>query len=379
MATRRRARRRIPFIRRTQPPGTRPGTLTVDPAAPKPVISAIAYGPDECRELHPQDAAELKDVLGKWPVVWVNVDGLGDTELISRIGELFNVHRLALEDVVNVHQRAKVEPYEDHLFAVARMVHGGERVETEQVSFFVGEDYVLTFQERTGDCFDLVRQRVRSGRGRIRRGGASYLAYTLLDAIIDAYFPVLEVHGERIEALESEVLAEPGPEVVGRIHAIKRDLLVLRRAIWPHREAANTLLRDDSPFITDETRVYLRDCYDHTVQLLDIVETYRELASGLLDVYLSSLSNRMNEVMKVLTIFAAIFIPLTFVAGLYGMNFEWMPELHWSWGYPAALAVMAALAAVMLVFFRRKGWIGSGRRRPADDEPGGSPSSEQAP
>jgi magnesium transporter len=344
-----------------------------------PVISAIAYGPDECHELHPQDPSELKDVLGKRPVVWVNVDGLGDTELISKIGELFNVHRLALEDVVNAYQRAKVEPYEAHLFAVARMVHGGERLETEQVSFFVGEDYVLTFQERSGDCFDLVRQRIRSGRGRIRRAGASYLAYALLDALIDGYFPVLETYGERIEALEGEVLKEPGPEVVGRIHAVKRDLLVLRRAIWPHREMANALLRDDSPFITDETRVYLRDCYDHLVQLLDIVETYRELASGLLDVYLSSLSNRMNEIMKVLTIFAAIFIPLTFLAGLYGMNFEWMPELHFKWAYPAALGVMAALAVVMLVFFRSKGWIGSAGKTPSGDGPSEPHSREQTP
>ncbi|MHC5008826.1 MAG: magnesium/cobalt transporter CorA [Planctomycetota bacterium] len=379
MATRRQAKRRIPFIRLKRPPGTRPGTLVVDPTAPMPVISAIAYGPDECHELHPQDSSELKDVLGKQPVVWINVEGLGDTELISKIGELFSVHRLALEDVVNAYQRAKVEPYEAHLFVVARMVHGGERLETEQVSFFVGEDYVLTFHERPGDCFDLVRQRLRSGRGRIRGAGASYMAYALLDALIDAYFPVLETYGERIEALESEVLTEPGPEVVGRIHAVKRDLLVLRRAIWPHREMANALLRDDSPFITDQTRVYLRDCYDHTVQLLDIVETYRELASGLLDVYLSSLSNRMNEIMKVLTIFAAIFIPLTFIAGIFGMNFEWMPELGLKWAYPATLALMSALAVVMLVFFRTKGWIGNGGKTPSGDEQAEPPPGDQTP
>jgi magnesium transporter len=323
--------------------------------------------------------AGLTDILGKWPAVWVNVDGLGDTSVISQLGELFDVHRLALEDVVNVHQRAKVEPYDDHLFVIAHMIQAGEHLGTEQVSFFIGENYLLTFQERAGDCFDMVRQRIRAGRGRIRHAGASYLAYALLDALIDAYFPVLEVYGERIEALESELLTEPDAEMAGRIHAIKRDLLVLRRAIWPHREAIKTLLRDDSPFITDETRIYLRDCYDHVIQLLDLVETYRELASGLLDIYLSSLSNRMNEVMKVLTIFAAIFIPLTFIAGLYGMNFERMPELRWSWGYPMALMVMAALTVSLLVFFRRKGWIGRGRKTPSGDAQGGPPPPERTP
>jgi magnesium transporter len=318
---------------------------------------------------------ELEPVLGKTPVVWVNVEGLGDAEVITRIGEIFDVHRLALEDVVNVHQRAKLEPYEDHLFMVARMVHYADHLETEQVSFFIGNTYVLTFQERPGDCFDLVRQRIRSGRGRMRHAGAGYLAYALLDALIDAYFPALEGYGERIEALEGEVLARPDASMVGRIHAVKRDLLVLRRALWPHREAVNALQRDDSPFVTDEVRIYVRDCYDHTVQLLDMVETYRELASGLLDVFMSSVGNRMNEVMKVLTIFAALFIPLTFIAGLYGMNFEKMPELKWSWGYPTALGAMAVVAGLMLFFFYRKGWLsgqkaqGSGPEPPGDGEP----------
>jgi len=364
MATRtRKAKHRVPRIIVRQPPGTSPGTLHVDPTAPKPDIRVFAYGVDEFIEQDVADVASLEGLLEQWPVVWVNVDGLGDAALLQKIGDLFNLHRLALEDVVNVHQRAKVEPYEDQLFMVGRMarLENQGHLSTEQISFFVGSNYVLTFQEQVGDCFDLVRQRIRSGRGLIRRGGAGYLAYALLDNLIDAYFPILEVYGERIEALETEVITRCEADLIARIHHLKREMLVLRRAIWPHREAVNTLLREESPLISAETRIHLRDCYDHIIQVLDMVETYRELASGLLDVYLSQVSNRMNEVMKVLTIFAAIFIPLTFMAGLYGMNFTHMPELNWIWSYPALLLAMAMVAGGLLLFFRRRGWLGQHR------------------
>ncbi len=373
MARRRsKPKRRVPVIRKARPPGASPGVLTVDPGAPRPRITVSAYGPEDLVVQQIDDPDRLREYLGRWPVVWVNVDGLGDAEVLRTLGEIFGIHRLALEDVTHVYQRAKVEPYPEHLFVVARMVHlADDGLDTEQVSFFVGPAYVLSFQEEiAGDSFDQVRARLRDRSGRIRHAGAGYLAYALLDALIDAYFPVLERYGDQIEALEAEVVGSPQPRLVGRVHSIKRDLLELRRAIWPHREAVNALLREESPQVAGEVRLHLRDCYDHTVQLLDIVETYRELTSGLLDVYLTSMGNRMTEVMKVLTIFTAIFIPLTFIAGVYGMNFEHMPELRWRFGYLAVMAFMAALAGGMLLAFRRRGWIGSRGAAPQPRPPG---------
>ena len=360
-------KRRVPVITQPSPPGASPGTIVASETAPKPVVSLFGFGPDGLTESAVDDPASLQDHCGKWPILWVNIDGLGDRDVLMSIGETFNVHRLALEDVVNVHQRAKVEAYEDQLFIIARLARQAARLETEQISLFVGEGYIVSFQERAGDCFDLVRQRIRSGRPMIRRNGPGYLAYALLDALIDSYFPLLESYGEQIEQLEDEVMAGADASLARRIHRVKRELLVLRRALWPHREALNALLRDESGLINEETQVHLRDCYDHAIQALDMVETYRELASGLLDVYLTQVSNRMNEVMKVLTIFAAIFIPLTFMAGLYGMNFQNMPELSWPWAYPVLLLMMLIVAAVMLWFFRRRGWLG-GKAAIAPDE-----------
>ncbi|MBI3300790.1 MAG: magnesium/cobalt transporter CorA, partial [Deltaproteobacteria bacterium] len=288
-----------------------------------------------------RDPQRVRDFLDRWPVTWVDVEGLGDVETIRTLGEIFGLHRLALEDVINVHQRAKVEQYGEHHFIVTRMVRLGEHLETEQLSLFLGKNFVLTFQEgHPGDCLDLIRERIRQKRGRIRDAGLDYLAYALLDAVVDCYFPILEEYGERLETLEDEILTRPHNGAVARIHEIKRNLLTLRRAIWPQRETFNTLLREEMPLVTDETRLYLRDCYDHTTQIIDLIETYRELGSDLIDVYLSSVSNRTNEIMRVLTVIATIFIPLTFLVGVYGMNFNpasspWnMPELNWYWGYP---------------------------------------------
>jgi len=367
-----RVRRRKRELR--PPPGSPPGVLTVDPHAPRPVVHAIAYGPQGCHEQDvTADLGPVPELLRHWPVTWINVDGLGGAETIQRIGEIFGLHPLALEDVVSVHQRAKVEQYGDHLFVVARMVEGGARVTTDQLSLFIGRrpvgkgvgGFVVTFQETAGDSFDPVRERLRKGKGHARTAGPDHLAYALLDAAIDAYFPTIEAYGERLEELEDEVMLHPTKATILRIHAIKRELLSIRRAIWPLREAINTFFREPSPLITDETRLYLRDCYDHTIQVIDLCETYRELGSGLMETYLSSISNRTNEVMKVLTIIATIFIPLTFVAGLYGMNFKTekspynMPELEWYWGYPFCLALMATVAISMLVFFWRRGWLRS--------------------
>jgi magnesium transporter len=340
-----------------------PGTLVSDPNAPKPAIRVMGYGPEEFHEEEVHDLGSLATMRGKWSVLWVNVDGVGDAETTARLGEIFGLHRLALEDVTSVQQRPKVESYGEYLFVVARMIFPDGRLHTEQVSMFLGKVFLLTFQERPGDCFDPVRERIRKGQGHIRQAGHDYLAYSLLDAIVDSYFPVLEDYGERLEDLEQEVITVSDERTITSILDTKRDLLTLRRTLWPMRDLFNSLLRDTAAHFAAETQIYLRDCYDHTFQVIDMLETYRESASGLLDVYLSSVSNRMNSVMKVLTIIATIFMPLSFIAGLYGMNFNpqrspWnMPELNWYWGYPFALTLMLLVLAGMIYFFRRKRWI----------------------
>jgi magnesium transporter len=322
-------------------------------------MQVMAYGPAEFVEQEIPSAEAIAPFLGKWPVIWVNVDGLGDAEAVRKIGEIFGLHPLALEDVLNVHQRPKVEPYDNYLFIVMQMLLTGEKLDTEQLTIFLGANFVLTFQEQPGgDCFTPIRERIRKNHARIRAAGPDYLAYSLLDAVVDNYFPALERYGERLETVEQEVVTQPGRETVAIIHQIKRDLLLLRRAVWPMREALNSLLREDTPFVARETRTYLRDCYDHSVRIIDILETDRETSFGLLEAYLSSVSNRMNEVIKVLTIITTIFMPLTFIAGIYGMNFAHMPELNWPWAYPLVMGLMAAIAAAMLLYFRRKGWLG---------------------
>src|SRR5262245_43556508 len=339
-------------------------TLLADPDAPHSLLRVFAYGLDTWTEQTLQSPQQVQGFLRDWPVTWVNVEGLGDVEVIKHLAEIFGLHWLAVEDVLQVDQRAKVEQYGTHHFIVARMIMLHELLETEQISMFLGQNFILTFQEGLpGDCLESVRERLRKEQHRIREAKADYLAYALLDAIVDNYFPVLEAYGERLETLEDEVIAHPAPDIITQIHDIKRDLLTLRRAIWPQREALNALLRDDLPLITPDTRLHLRDCYDHSVQLIDLVETYRQLCADLTDMYLSSLSNRTNEIMRVLTVIATIFIPLTFIVGVYGMNFNtekspWnMPELNWYWGYPYCLALMGLVVGCQLMFFWHKGWI----------------------
>jgi magnesium transporter len=357
---------------RVVPPGSSPGTLVAaeprEAAAATPVVlRVLAYGPETLQEWTASSVDDLDREPGPdrpgapvapgAPVVWIDVVGLHDLDALRRLGERFGLHPLALEDVLNTGHRPKTEDYGDHRFVVAKAVELGDTLAAEQVSLFFGRGFVLTFQETPCRAFEAVRERIRSGRQRIRASGADYLAYALLDAVIDELFPVLERFGERLEELEEEVVEDPDREVLGRIYRVRRDLLLLRRVAWPQRELIQALERDESGLVTAETKVFLRDAYDHTIHALDFVETYRELAAGMLDAYLSGLSNRMNEVMKVLTIIATIFIPLTFVAGIYGMNFEWMPELGWRLGYPAVMAVMAVVAALMLVYFKRKDWL----------------------
>ncbi len=350
-------------IRKRKAPGTSPGTLHVDPAAPPPALQLVAYGTDELVEEKEPALDRVSALRAAHAVTWLNVDGLGDAKTLESIGTLFHLHPLALEDVLNVEHRPKIESYEDSYFIVVRMPLSAGRLDTEQVSVFLGRDFVVTFQEHEGDCLDPVRQRLRAGRARIRGGGADYLAYAIIDAVVDAYFPVVESYNDRLEELEREILADPRQESVARLREVKRDLMTLRRAVWPLREALSTLTREESELVSNNTQIFLRDCYDHVVQLNDLIESQRELSSGLMDLYMSSISNRMNEVMKVLTMIATIFIPLSFIAGLYGMNFDtaspWnLPELGWRYGYPFALTLMIVLAGLLVVFFKRKGWFG---------------------
>jgi magnesium transporter len=345
-------------------PGTAPGTLIADPNAPKPVVQAIVYDEKSC-DSYDVTASGVHALYAEQKKIWVNVEGLGDAATIQKIGEIFGLHPLALEDVLNVHQRAKTEHYGDTTFVVLRMACGDGRLDTEQVAIFLGERFVVTFQEGiAGDSFGMVRDRLKKAGGKIRSSGADYLAYSLIDAVVDNYFPVLERFGEQLDVLEDTVIMTPSRDTLNQVHAIKRDLLTLRKAFWPLRDAVNTLVRDPIPHLQEDTRLYLRDVHDHIIQVIDIVETYRELGSGLMDVYLSSVSNRMNEVMKLLTLTATIFIPLTFIAGVYGMNFDPevsrfnMPELKWTYGYPFSIALMVFTAVSLLVYFRRRGWFG---------------------
>jgi magnesium transporter len=370
---RRKTQGRRTVFRRQTLPGAVPGTLEVDPEAPFPKIHVIGYSSEGMEEKEIKDTTELSAFLDNWPLTWVNVDGMGDNPTLLALAEIFQIHKLALEDVVHVHQRSKVDEYDNNLFIVARMasiVNG--ILDTEQLSIFLGDGYILTFQEREGDCLEPVRERIRKGKGRIRGSGADYLAYAILDAVVDAWFPVLEDYGEILQKLEENILEKPDSQTVSSIHRAKRDLLEMRRTVWPTRETVNGLMRE-SDFIQADTHLYLRDCYDHVIQILDMVESYRDMATGLMEFYLSSLSNRMNEVMKVLTIIATIFIPLTFMAGIYGMNFDtsvspWnMPELGWKYGYPAFWALMFLLLCVMVLFFRKLGWLGSPKVRKKND------------
>ena len=367
-------------VQRRHLPGTSPGTLLIDPKAPMSAVSVIAYSKDECVEVVGAQAESIGSMLTKYPVVWVNVCGLGDEAAIVGLGELFGLHRLAVEDVVHTHQRAKVESYEDHIYLVARNALLDEEtlhIETEQVSVFLGNSWVLTFQECVSDRFEPVRDRIKAAKGRMRIGGTDYLAYALLDSIIDHYFPVLETLGEKLEDIEDATLSAQGEQTITRINDVRRSLVTLRRACWPLREAINSLMRDPTTLISDETDIYLRDCYDHTIGVIDLIESYREVASGLIDMYLSSVSNRMNEVMKVLTMIATIFMPLSFFAGLYGMNFNTdvspfnMPELNWFFGYPFVLTIMLSTSLGMLTLFWRRGWLGKRGKRsqqaPVDD------------
>jgi len=323
-------------------------------------LSVINYDAVNFQEKEVNNVEEAFSFRNKASVTWLNIDGVHQPEIIEQVGKSFGLHPLVAEDIASTGQRPKMEDFDDYIFVVLRMLRFDEEeneTKTEQISIVLGRDFVVSFQERKGDVFDPIRERLRSNKGRIRKLGADYLAYTLIDAIVDNYFMILEKLGETIEEIEDKLVTNPTSETLQTIHDLKREIIFLRKSVWPLREVINRLERSESPLINKSTFVYLRDVYDHTIQVMDAVETFRDMLSGMLDIYLSSVSNRMNEVMKVLTVIATIFIPLTFVAGIYGMNFRYMPELEQALSYPAILILMLIVAMLMVVYFRRKKWI----------------------
>ncbi|MFC3227272.1 magnesium/cobalt transporter CorA [Marinibaculum pumilum] len=367
-----RSRHRAGFGQRP-PVGAMPGTLMRDPDAQQTQVRIVCYGPDRIEEIPFQGPQSLPQLLDSWAVTWIAVSGLRDVELIAELGNVLGLHELALEDAVSSQQRPKVENYDDYTFVVTQAprwnpVHDGDAADlehvSEQIAIFFSRAFVLTVKAGEGGRFDAIRERLYKQRGRVRKAGPGHLVYAMLDIVIDEYFPVVEHLGEKLEALEADIMRNPDREVVVRIQQMRRSLLAMRRAIWPQREVVYALAREGMPHVGRKTRIYLRDCADHLTQLIEMTEMYRELTTGLLDIYLSSASARTNEVMRVLTIIATIFIPLGTVAGIYGMNFDpqvspWnMPELSWYYGYPYAIGLMATMAGAMLFYFWRKGWLG---------------------
>lgn len=348
--------------RRSKKAGLPPGTLVHvgQRKADTVRVTVIDYDEQNFQEKQLSNVQECFGFKATPTVTWINIDGLHEVELIQKLGEQFELHPLVLEDILNTGQRPKCEDFDKYIFVVLKMLAFDDEkhaVQTEQVSLVLGSNYVVSFQERVGDVFDPIRDRIRNAKGRIRKMGCDYLMYALLDAVVDGYFAILERVGEKIESMEEELVAAPGDRTLHQIHALRRELVSLRKSVWPLRELVSGLERTESPLIKESTDIYLRDVYDHTIQVIDTVETFRDMVSGMLDMYLSSISNRMNAVMKVLTIIATIFIPLTFVAGIYGMNFENMPELKWRFGYAAVLAFMAVVFVLMLSYFKKKKWL----------------------
>ncbi|MCC4765100.1 magnesium/cobalt transporter CorA [Methanosarcina sp. DH1] len=343
--------------------GLAPGSLVHvgEKKVDKVVIRVLAYNSEELveRKLEKiEDCLEFKDHPNL--NFWINVDGLDRVDIIEKLGSYFNIHPLTLEDVLNTRQRPKTEDYDSYIYSVLKMIlldTKTKEITIDQVSIIIGPNYVLSFQEREGDVFEMVRERFKNPASRLRKSGVDYLAYGLIDAVIDNYFVILEHFGDKIEYLEEGLVLHPRPETLKTIQKYKRDMITLRKSIWPLRELISGLQRVESDLIKETTRVYLRDVYDHTIQVIDTVEDFRDILSSMVDIYLSSISFRMNEVMEVLTVIATIFIPLTFISGVYGMNFEYMPELKWRWGYPTVMFGMILLAVSMFIYFKKRKWV----------------------
>ncbi|MCZ8249684.1 MULTISPECIES: magnesium/cobalt transporter CorA [unclassified Microcystis] len=342
-------------------PGSEPGTLIIEPDAKPSRIILIDYDEDNAVRKVDITPNACAPYIGTNTVSWMDIQGLGSETVLKQVGEIFNLHPLLLEDVVNVPQRPKLEDYNNQLLVISQMVRLKEDesgFDTEQVSFVLGKRYLLSFQEEElQDCFEIVRDRIRTSQGRVRKSGADYLTYLLLDTIIDGYFPVVEHYEDRIEALEDAIISNPDRDTMQEIYDVRRELLALRRLIWPMRNVLHLLMRDHHGIVSDEVQIYFRDSYDHVIQILEIIEAYRELAASLMDVYMSTMGNKLNEIMKFLTVISTIFIPLTFIVGVYGMNFENMPELKGEWSYFMVWLVMLAVAGGLIFYFWRKGWF----------------------
>ncbi|MCC6494256.1 MAG: magnesium/cobalt transporter CorA [Pirellulales bacterium] len=378
----RRARR---TFRHSLHPYTRPGTVIVPAGAHSTIVRATGYGPTELVDKHDCTLAQIRELRGKYSVVWIDAVGLADAELIEQLGEVLGLHRLSLEDMVNVPQRSKVEDYPHYLFAVTQIPSFNGDLRTEQVSIFTGKGFVLSWREQPGGVFDIVRRRLQVTAGSTRSAGVDYLLYALLDAVVDSYFPVLEQLGEVFDDLDDLVEGSPDALQLQQMRDLRHDVRQLRRIVWPLRDAIDDLVRSPPEQLTEETLIHFRDCHDHTVQIIDTLENYRDAGSDLRDYHATAISNRLNETVKVLTIISTIFMPMSFIASLYGMNFDhraspWnMPELSWRYGYPLALGLMGMVAVGQLLFFRSRGWIGGARRRddqrtpaqPPDAAPGG--------
>jgi magnesium transporter len=340
--------------------GAPPGTLVYygKESTDKVKITLIEYNETDYFEKDFFEIEECFKNTNPKMIKWINVDGIHDVSVIEKIGKQFDIHPLTQEDIVNTNQRPKFEDYDNYVASVMKMLYYDNALRSEQLTVLLLKGVVISFQEaHGGDAFDLIRTRLRQGKGRIRRMGADYLAYALIDAVVDCYFTILEKIGDKIEDLEEDLITEPGKETMKQLHHMKREMIFVRKAVWPMREMINNLERSETELILDSTDVYLRDVHDHTIRVIDTVETYRDLLSGMMDIYLSSVSNRMNEVMKVLTIITTIFVPVTFIAGVYGMNFDYMPELHSKWGYPVTWAVMLTIMISLVIYFRKKKWL----------------------
>lgn len=349
-------------ISRTAKVGLPPGTLVHigERKLETARITAIHYDESSLEEIEIDNVQDCLALKERPPVNWINIDGVHDVEVLETLGGHFGLHPLVLEDIVNTAQRPKIEDHGDYVYVVLKMLSHDEKnhgISSEQVSLILGRSFVLSFQERAGDVFDPVRKRIRAGRPALRKSGPDYLAYSLLDAIVDNYFIILEKMDERIEELEDKSITDLTPKTLQGIHNLRRDLIFLGRSAWPLREILAHLTREDSPLIQEGTQIYLRDVYDHTVQVIDNIETFRERVSGVQEIYLSSLSNNMNSIMKFLTIIGTIFIPLTFIVGVYGMNFKHMPELGWKLAYPILWVVMVSLGVAMVAIFWKKKWL----------------------
>jgi len=323
-------------------------------------IEIIDYDDQQVLQKEVKTIEECFSFRDKPSVTWINIDGLHEVEIIEKVGEHFEIHPLVLEDILHTKQRPKAEDFGKYIYIVLRSLSYDEAIDDiqeDQISLLVGSSYVISFQEEVGDEFSPVRERIKSGRFQMKKRTADFVAYSLIDAVVDNYFLILEKIGEKIEWLEDELLDNPTPETLQTIHFMKRKLITLRKAVWPLREVIGGLERGESSLFHRSTIIYLKDVYDHTIEVIDTIETYRDMVAGMLDIYLSNLSNKMNEVMKMLTIIATIFIPLTFIAGIYGMNFEFMPELKWRWGYVVIWGVMITIGIGMIFYFRRKKWL----------------------